>query len=263
MLSHDGLSRRHFDNDFGRNCWSGARPCRRRRFYPRSSSSGLRCRGHVATCRYRHKCYCGLTERTRQRGEPCPRRKCEVALCGRLCVSRRVRGGCGLYGGQSARWAETPGPVRRADDHRGNHHAAQPQYGGESGGAIVDDNGTRAFTAAAGHRFCGRTVVGFLRNWRRFPDRARPHACDRDAPDDGDRHLSRCRRSIRGSNCSELCNLRNDRLADCQPVRSRRPGWRRRRCGVRKSARSKEAGTQSDVRWPGYISYLQERTVAW
>lgn len=47
---------------------------------------------------------------------------------------------------------------------------------------------------------------------------------DRDAPDDGDRHLSRCRRSIRGSNCSELCNLRNDRLADC-PACSFSAAW--------------------------------------
>ena len=74
----------------------------------------------------------------------------------------------------------------------------------------------------------------------------------------------------------------NDRLADCQPVRSRRPGWRHSRRRIRKSARSKEAGTQSDVRGHGYsgrpvrrrarngaavrglkISYSRERTVAW
>jgi len=133
-----------------------------------------------------------------------------------------------------------------------------------------------------GHRFCRRIVIGFLRNRRRLPDRAGSHACDRDSVDDGDRHVARGRRSVRGGNCRELWRLRNDQLADCQPVRSRRPGWRHSRRCVRKSARSKEAGTQFDVRWPGYsgrplrrrarngdavrglnISYSLERTVAW
>ena len=124
------------------------------------------------------------------------------------------------------------------DGRRRAHHASQTQRRRQSRRSIVDDNRSRAFTAADRHRLRRGPLVGLL--WHRWwlPDRARSHACNRHAADVSDRHLSGCSRGVRGGHRGELCRLGSNRLAD-----------RRHFCLWRADRRASPASRWENV-WP-------------